>query len=221
MVSMYSLGEKEEIEWSKLKCTILSFRYASGYVIHHSKVLQLNNLTKDSKVKVRIEGSLIVQELDDNEHHGAEGNWEYIRQFMEQGPDDLNIVATPVVGLNHLDKQAMYSYNAQDSLKSNWFWPILKEKDRNKLAVYFTYTVLWPIKVVFFIPNLLSDWLWRKMCLRQLKDSQATPDFSMKASDKPYLTSNNAEQVITIEEASNHKDLSVSEIRKRLKTTMF
>lgn len=130
---------------------------------------------------------------------------------MEQGPEQLTLAASPVIGLNHLDKQPMYSYNLQDSLKGNWFWPILKQKDRSKIRNVFSY-LYWPIKVVFFIPNLLTDWLWRKMCLRTLKDSKATPQYSMKNCGKQLLTTNDAERV------STGTNLTYTEIKKRLQT---
>ena len=215
MVSIYSQGEKEQIEWSKLSCSMVNVKYASGYVIHQSMILQLNNLSK--YVKIGIEGSLVVGALDDGEHEGVEGNWEYIRQYMEQGPDHLTLSTTPVIGLNHLDKQPMYSYNIQDSLRGNWFWPILKTKDRSKIGMFFTY-LYWPIKVAFFIPNLLADWLWRRMCLRTLKDSKATPQHSMKNCGKQLLTTNDAETVSTVEEASIDNNLTYAEIKKRLQT---
>ena len=216
MVSMYSQGKKEEVEWSKLSCSLVNVNYASGYVMHQSMVLQLNNVTQ-SGIKVRIEASLLAEALDDEEHEGAEGNWEYIRQYMEQGPEHLTLAPAPVIGLNHLDKQPMYSYNIQDSLQGNWFWPILKIKDRSKIRIFFTY-LYWPIKVAFFIPNLLTDWLWRKMCLRTLKDSKATPQYSLKNCGKQLLTTNDAETVSTVEEASTGTNLTYTEIKKRLQT---
>ena len=217
MVSMYSLGKKEEVEWSKLSCTIVNIKYASGYVMHQSMVLQLNNVSKTG-AKVQIEGSLLINALDDGDHDGTEGNWEYIRQYMEQGPEHLTLAPAPVIGLNHLDKQPMYSYNVTDSLRGNWFWPIIKGKDQHKIRIVVSY-IYWPIKVAFFIPNLLTDWLWRRMCLRNLKDSKATPQYSLKNCGKQILTTNDAEKVSTIEEASAGNDLSYAEIKKRLKAT--
>ncbi len=218
MVSIYANGEKEEVEWTRLSATIAQVIYSSGYVMHQSKVLRLHNLSKNPKIKAQIEGSLFFEELDDKEHSGAEANWEYIRQFMQQGPENLMIPNLPIIGIDHLDKQAMYSYNVKDSLKGHWFWPIFKEKNQHGVTLFFT-LIFWPIKVAFFIPNLLTDWLWRRMCLRALKDSKATPLHSLKSCGNKMLTANDAEKVITVEEASATKDLSYAVIKKRLNKT--
>ena len=214
-VSIAANGVKEEIEWERLSATIAQVVYSSGYVMHQSKVLRLHNLSKIPRIKIQIEGSLFVEELDDEEHSGAEANWEYIRQFMQQGPENLMIPNLPIIGIDHLDKQPMYSYNVKGSLKGHWFWPIFKEKNQHGVTLFFT-LLFWPIKVIFFIPNLLSDWLWRRMCLRTLKDSKATPRHSLKKCGNNMLTANDAEKVISVEEASATKDLSYGEVKRRL-----
>ncbi len=214
-VSIYYGGEKQEIAWQDLEAEIQTMTYTSGYVPHRAQVLRLTNLGKQT----RIEGNFWADPLDKNDtnhkHSGAESLWEYIHQFMSEGPDHLKIPTERFMGIDHLDKQPIYSYDFKRSLESHWFWPIVKVKTTEISYIVFCSLVICPIKIVFFIPNLFTDWLWRKLCLKILKDTPVTPAYTLNHLEN-IITPEHSEQVLAKGEDSM-KGNTYAEIKRRLK----
>jgi len=174
------------VNWSDVDVSIRTVFYASGFVPHQMKVLCLSNLGENTL----IEGGIVADSLDGKAHDSVEATWEYIRQFMVDGPDALNVPALKFEGLSNLDKQPLYSYSFPESVSNHWFWPIFKELDRHPFTIILT-LLFWPMKVLFFIPNILADWLWRKISLSVLSASSNTPYYLFSKYDE-LITSEDA-----------------------------
>lgn len=210
IVSTMVKGKIETVEWKKLRKFARDKTTISGYVPHRIKLIFIKDLGDTTAIEGTPAGGL------DQDYTDTDVLWEYIRTFMDKGPESLNVPASNQLGIMSLDKQAMYSYDFKTSLKSNWPWPIIQSKDQNKVLLFFTVVFFWPGKVVFFFHNILSDWLWHKMCKRMLKNSKATPKYNFEQCSNT-LTPKDVEEVITVEEASNENHLPYPEVRRRLK----
>ena len=100
---------------------------------------------------------------------GGEKVWEYLSIFMEEGPQVLSV---PVYKSDMWDHQSLYSRTFKQAVKHHWFWPIEKNPLLGKIISY----VIWPIRVVMFIPFVVTDWYWRRMCLKSYEKSNCFPD---------------------------------------------
>lgn len=207
-VSTLVKGEILTVPWHELRTEGKGKTLVSGYVPHRVKLVFIKNFGDFTAID-GTHGSA------DNNATDTEVLWEYIRVFMTQGPQSLNVSTTGYLGINNLDKQPLFSYDFATSLKSNWPWPIIKDKNRNPVMLFVQVAVVWPFRVVAFIPNMLTDWLWRKMCLRKLKDSKAVPHYHL-AQYPDMITPKDVEKVITVEEASRLKGIPYPEAQKRL-----
>lgn len=208
-VSAMVKGEIKSVEWKRLRKFSRDKTTISGYVPHRTSLLFIKDLGDTTAIEGTFAGVV------DEDYTDTDAVWEYIRTFMDKGPESLNVPASNYLGIMNLDKQPMYSYDFKTSISSNWPWPIIKSKDQNKVLLFFTVVFFWPGKVVFFFHNILADWLWQKMCMRILKNSKATPKYNFEQCSNT-ITPKDVETVISVEEASKENYLSYFEVRRRL-----
>ena len=198
IVYTYCDGSRQEVGWSDLRVSFRNAYYTSGFVPSRREVVYLDNLGEHTL----IEEGLPAKGLDDEVHTSAEAIWEFIRHFMNEGPEALKVPINSFSGFDNLYQQPFYSYAFMESVAAHWFWPLFRTKDRHAVTIFFT-LFCWPLKVLFFVPNILTDWLWRKISLSKFRDSPATPNSFLRQCEG-LITSTDAKKYI--EEAVGHSE---------------
>lgn len=141
---------------------------------------------------------------------GDAGLWEYFCVFMEEGPEGLNIFPYTRDAWDH---EPLYSRTFSQAKHHLRIWPINTKPDTHPFASY----VIWPYKIVRFIPFLLIEWFWRKLIMRHAnKDSICFPEQCFKNCKGERITGKMAAQeVIQADEYIN--GINYLTLKQRLK----
>jgi len=152
------MGHLCEADWQNIKAGFAVQRMAYGYVVETRDVVRFylkstKNPGKEFAAVIQTSNSL------ESDFDGCKMVWEYLRHFMFEGPDQL-----PIIPANKSERVGQFqqaSYTPKQALERRWFWPIYSANDTkdDKIAN----TLFWPIKVVLFVPNLLTDMIWHWM----------------------------------------------------------
>ena len=154
-----------------------------------------------------------VLELDGlGQLEGNESLWEYIRIFMQEGADRLKI--TPFIS-DSWDHEPFYSRTFKQGIDHHWPWPIQKNP---ALAMWIS-ILIWPIKIVMFIPFVLTEWWWRRMMKKAYKKSNNFPEQRFKDCAGQRITGQMATQVAKAE--SDMNGINYLEVKRRLKANKY
>ncbi|HIO96764.1 MAG TPA: hypothetical protein EYG71_02425 [Leucothrix sp.] len=211
MVSSVYMSKVYETSWKDITATTHSkIAISQSYIPRTRIVLTLKN--KDGDIIGQIEGNKNAENIIDHQiFDGGESLWEYIRIFMTEGPEVLPV---PVVWFKFWDLQPQYSYPFKEAVEHHWPWPIIRHPNVPGSAKFFL-ILFWPYRVVTFLPFLLVEWLWRKMCLKVLPKGRANPALFLKDCDEVLMTG------AMVKKVGKHKydemwELPYLEAKKRL-----
>ncbi|MEN7551548.1 hypothetical protein AAG747_26770 [Rapidithrix thailandica] len=124
-------------------------------------------------------------------YDGCNMAWEFIRKFMTSGPDDLEIPKQLYYPLS--SKITRRSISFQEAIRYHWPFPPYRRNETTILQVF--KTILIPVQLAFYIPNVLADGCWHwmvnlgkpKMILHVLEEANKqiiTPNMVFKILDK-------------------------------------
>ena len=139
---------------------------------------------------------------------GDESLWEYICIFMNEGPNRLSV--RPYMS-DAWDHEPLYSRTFKQAKHHHRIWPIITNPGLHPITSY----VIWPFKVVLFIPFLLTEWFWRRMMLRANKKSINFPETRFKDCAGQRITGQMATQVATGREEVN--GINYLDLKQRLR----
>lgn len=203
-VSMVASGVIFEGEWHNIRGRIKNLTTLSGAVPLQDTIIALDlkpvrnlnskPLTPQQKKMRRaavIEGSFTADGYD-----GCEMAWEFIREFMENGPEGLDIPKRLYYPLS--SKTTRTSISFREAVSYHWPFPPYRENEPTTLQVI--KTILVPVRLAFYIPNVLADGCWHwmmnwgkpKMLLPEQEKAQQqaiTPDmvFDILGKDKEFM----------------------------------
>ncbi|PXF63605.1 hypothetical protein [Kangiella spongicola] len=203
-VSMVASGVVFEGEWRNIRGRIKNLTTLSGAVPLQDTIIALDlkpvrnlngkPLTPQQKKMKRaavIEGSFTADGYD-----GCEMAWEFIREFMENGPEGLDVPKRLYYPLS--SKTTRTSISFREAVSYHWPFPPYRENEPTTLQVI--KTILVPVRLAFYIPNVLADGCWHwmmnwgkpKMLLPEQEKAQQqaiTPDmvFDILGKDKEFM----------------------------------
>ncbi|WP_223671257.1 hypothetical protein [Kangiella shandongensis] len=193
-----------ESSWNNIKGRIKNMTTLSGAVVMNDAIIELDlkpvrnlngkPLTSQQK---KLKGKAMMEGLlSDTTYDGCEKVWEYLCEFMENGPEGLDVPKRLYYPLS--SKTTRTSISFREAVSYHWPFPPYRQNEPMTLQVI--KTILVPVRLAFYIPNVLADGCWHwmmnwgkpKMLLPEQKKAaqQAiTPDmvFNILGKDKEFM----------------------------------
>ncbi|WP_223671256.1 hypothetical protein [Kangiella shandongensis] len=193
-----------ESPWNNIKGRIKNMTTLSGAVVMNDAIIELDlkpvrnlngkPLTSQQK---KLKGKAMMEGLlSDTTYDGCEKVWEYLCEFMENGPEGLDVPKRLYYPLS--SKTTRTSISFREAVSYHWPFPPYRQNEPMTLQVI--KTILVPVRLAFYIPNVLADGCWHwmmnwgkpKMLLpEQEKATQnaITPDmvFNILGKDKEFM----------------------------------
>ena len=166
----------------------------------------LDTRAKNKKsVKVSVLENADVRE-DESLNDSSKQVWEYIRQFMEDGPSELSVP-------RESSSPGEYSYI---SLSPGLAWlkhrplPVFR-LGANGLFQWILFPIVFIWKVVFLIPNLIAEWIWHGIF-------KVVPGPKVKFPEESFAGCENCISSMMLEKVlkPNELELEYKEATKRL-----
>ncbi len=142
---------------------------------------------------------------------------EFIRVFMEEGPDDLPISMPEGYAL---ENQKHYSFDLNILFQHLSIWPIYNPKDKVYDYLMHKAVVRWPFRVFFFALYIATHMTWRWFVKRERQYPKGAFDGCdneiavTKWDVYQHITENDYNEL-----TENYLDLPYKELRKRMKNS--
>ena len=188
MVSLFYENKLEEISWYDLRVSDTTHVKVVGSSLQKSRVLELSNLAK-----AKIASSQLGHGYDGKIYFGAESLWEYICTFMEEGAKNLD-VPVEMYTFDSFKLRPLYYNTFEESLKTHSFLPLLDFTNNGFFFATFKLLVK-SVKIVTFVPNIITDWGWRKIAQKKFKNSKSTPQYIFSLCEERLITATDALEV--------------------------
>ncbi|WP_223671343.1 hypothetical protein [Kangiella shandongensis] len=202
-IRMIQMGVLYECSWNNVKGVIQNMTSAAGVVITQDTAIVLKmkpvrniNGKPLNRQQQKTANAVIEESFTADGYDGCEMAWEFIREFMENGPEDLDVPKRLYYPLS--SKTTRTSISFREAVSYHWPFPPYRDNEPTTLQVI--KTILVPVRLAFYIPNVLADGCWHwmmnwgkpKMLLpEQEKATQnaITPDmvFNILGKDKEFM----------------------------------
>lgn len=203
MIRMIQMGVLYECSWDNVKGVIQNMTSAAGVVITQDTAIVLKmkpvrtiNGKPLNKQQQKTANAVIEESFTADGYDGCEMAWEFIREFMENGPEGLDVPKRLYYPLS--SKTTRTSISFREAISYHWPFPPYRDNEPTTLQVI--KTILVPVRLAFYIPNVLADGCWHwmmnwgkpKMLLPEQEKAQQqaiTPDmvFDILGKDKEFM----------------------------------